>query len=50
MKYNPKVNEYAARMDGSTGLHPYATVAFSQAASASARDGGVMSEICGMDV
>ena len=23
MKYNPKVNEHAARMDGFVGLHPY---------------------------
>jgi glycine dehydrogenase subunit 2 len=30
MKYNPKVNEEAAKLPGFTALHPYAPVEFSQ--------------------
>ncbi len=30
MKYNPKINEEAARMPGFNGLHPYAPEAFAQ--------------------
>ncbi len=32
MKYNPKVNELAARMDGFSGLHPYQPVETTQGA------------------
>jgi glycine dehydrogenase subunit 2 len=30
MKYNPKINEEAAKLSGFTSLHPYAPVSFSQ--------------------
>ncbi|OPY04182.1 MAG: putative glycine dehydrogenase (decarboxylating) subunit 2 [Syntrophaceae bacterium PtaB.Bin038] len=50
MKYNPKVNENAARLDGFTGLHPYAPVAFSQGSLRLLHElAGYLSEICGMD-
>lgn len=32
MKYNPKINEWAARLPGFSGLHPYAPTALAQGA------------------
>ena len=50
MKYNPKVNENVARLEGFTGLHPYAPEAFSQGSLRLLHElAGYLSEICGMD-
>ena len=50
MKYNPKVNENVARLEGFTGLHPYAPEAFSQGSLQLLHElAGYLSEICGMD-
>lgn len=50
MKYNPKVNEWAARLEGFAELHPFADTAHSQGALALmfALE-GMLAEICGMD-
>jgi len=50
MKYNPKVNENAARLDGFTALHPYAPETFSQGNLELLYGlAGYLCEICGMD-
>ncbi len=50
MKYNPKVNEWAARLAGFTELHPYAPDALVQGAlELMWRLEQGLSEVCGMD-
>lgn len=50
MKYNPKVNEWAARLPGFAGLHPYApTQAIQGALALMHRLQEMLAEICGMD-
>ncbi len=50
MKYNPKVNEWAARLDGFAGLHPCAPEEDSQGAlELMFRLERALAEICGMD-
>lgn len=50
MKYNPKVNEWAARLPGFAGLHPYAPEADLQGAlELMYRLERELAEICGMD-
>jgi glycine dehydrogenase subunit 2 len=50
MKYNPKVNEWAARLPGFTGLHPYAPEAMAQGAlELMVRLERALAEIVGMD-
>ena len=50
MKYNPKVHENVARLDGFTGLHPYAPESFAQGNLQLLHElAGYLSEICGMD-
>ncbi len=50
MKYNPKVNEDAARLSGFTGLHPYQNEATCQGALELMRDlEAYLCEISGMD-
>lgn len=49
MKYNPKVNENVARLDGFTSLHPYAPEAFAQGNLQLLHElAASLSEICGM--
>ena len=49
MKYNPKVNENVARLDGFTSLHPYAPEAFAQGNLQLLYElAASLSEICGM--
>ncbi len=50
MKYNPKVNEWAARLPGFASLHPYAPEqAIQGALSLMHRLQEMLAEICGMD-
>jgi glycine dehydrogenase subunit 2 len=50
MKYNPKVNEWAARLPGFARLHPYAPEAFLQGAlELMHRLECGLAEVCGMD-
>ena len=50
MKYNPKVNEWAARLNGFAGLHPYAPDALVQGAlELMWRLEQGLAEVCGMD-
>lgn len=50
MKYNPRVNEWAARLPGFGGAHPYAPVRSIQGAlELMARLRTILAEICGMD-
>lgn len=50
MKYNPKVNEWAARLPGFAGLHPYAPERMIQGAlELMHRLERGLAEICGMD-
>ena len=50
MKYNPKVNEWAARLPGFANLHPYAPDAVSQGAlELMWRLEKGLAEVCGMD-
>lgn len=50
MKYNPKVNEWAARLQGFAGLHPYAPDALVQGAlELMWRLEQGLGEVCGMD-
>jgi glycine dehydrogenase subunit 2 len=50
MKYNPKINENVARLDGFTSLHPYLSDRFAQGNLQLLYElAGTLSEICGMD-
>src|ERR1041385_137401 len=50
MKYNPRVNELVARLEGLAGAHPYAPEALSQGSmEVMARMEAVLAEITGMD-
>lgn len=50
MKYNPKVNEWAARLPGFARLHPYASESLVQGAlELMYRLAGGLAEVCGMD-
>ena len=50
MKYNPKVNEWAARLPGFAGLHPYTPDALAQGAlELMWRLERGLAEVCGMD-
>ncbi len=50
MKYNPKVNEWAARLPGFAGLHPLTPPAFVQGAlELMVRLERGLAEVCGMD-
>lgn len=50
MKYNPKINEWAARLPGFATLHPYQAENTVQGALKVMYDlGKMLSEICGMD-
>lgn len=50
MKYNPKVNEWAARLPGFSGLHPYTPDGLVQGAlELMFRLERALSEVCGMD-
>jgi glycine dehydrogenase subunit 2 len=49
MKYNPKINENVARLDGFTALHPYVSDGFAQGNLQLLYElAGTLSEICGM--
>ena len=50
MKYNPRVNEWAARLPGFLKLHPYAPERYAQGAlELMFRLERMLAEICGMD-